>query len=344
MKKVLFILYLLPNTAFPQQAKKGSDDPRLMDSLVFHITSEDKASTELRLPFGSIEVIDARFDTSKIGFIFNKSHHAHDFKDFKKMLLSGGVSQAIQEYYNHYYQDCFRPTANRLLIVLKRLWISNQPVSVRREKRYDIERNSLQDIYIKFEYYLQKGAGYHPMLRTDTVYQLLEENINAETDRLKKDPLAFLKYTLKSLIEKNDFNKLSADLVGKKIVTRSGIDSFNAKRYQLPILTAYEYKRGIYLSIREFIDNNPSVKQFKVTENKELIGEEINTEKVTFWAYADNSGIHMSLKEKLNVYRVGNTFEFFANDMIYVSRTTGGKPMKLVYYPRQIDMETGLFY
>jgi len=120
-------------------------------------------------------------------------------------------------------------------------------------------------------------------------------------------------------------------------------DSFNVKRFSLPILTASKYNEGVFVNIREFINNSPSVKIYKINQKGILVFGEEDVAGHTYWAFADSKGLHMDPSKKMDLFRVGNTFEFFIKDAIYFEKLVGGS-IDNVYSPRQVDMETGIIY
>ncbi len=369
MKKIVFVLFILPIKLFPQSTSIDTKDPANLDSVVYSLRSKTLAPSDIILPFKSIEVIDARYDTSKIGFTFNRNNRFLVFSDFKKMKINGGVAKGIEDYYNDYYQLCLSKSSDKLLIVLKKLWVDNLPSREFASIRNKGSASSLQDIHIKFEYYLHRSNDYFPLARIDTLHQLTEENQNAEDWKLTKNSMAFFYYSLKAVIEKYDFKNMINDVTGKKKLSIAEIDSFNAKRFRLPVLISIRYNEGLYRNVQEFIKNEPSIKEYKV-DKKGKIPFNKDAKDLDYWAFADSNGLHLTSSKKVDLFRVGNTFEFFTYADFYSSKgialQLAGTAINQVYfddrlrinvlpipgsfkqdvknYPRQIDMETGEIY
>jgi hypothetical protein len=357
MKKGLVILFILPLFLSAQNNSAKIKNPASLDSIVYDLTPKTLAPREIGLPFSKFEILDARFDTSKLGFEYDRTV-AFSYKNFKRIKLNGGVEKGIAEFYNDYYQLALGGVEDKLLIVLKKLWIDNLPNRQITENRNDIVRYSFQDIHIKFEYYLHRGNDYFALTRIDTVFQLTEEIIMTDEEKFKKNGMTFFNYSLKANIEKLNFNELAAGASVKRRLSITEIDSFNLKRFSLPILTASAYAKGVFINVNEFINNNPSVKKFKIVKKVLLMSDDENYKSRFYWGYSDGSGFHFSPSKKIDLFRVGNTFEFFIVDEIFVNKTTAGHVINLLLFspggdgtsyrfvnsPRQIDMETGEIY
>ena len=327
-----------------------------LDSVEYDLTPKTFAPSDIRLPFKRIEIIDARFDTSKLGFDLHRRFVHADFKDFLKIKLTGGVKTAIQQFYNEYYKLCFTDSSNELLMVLKTLWINDLPNRHFLEGiRYDIIRESYKDIYTRVEYYLRKGSDYYPLKRIDTVYQLTEQNLHSDDLKFKKHDLSFFMFSIKSLIESCDFDELVMGAALKRKLSIQNIDSFNTSRFILPILDVSIPQKGVFMSFKEFANNAPSVNEYNYRITKkgkmEIRGDSISDH--FYFAFADTSGLHVQPSKKPNMIRIGHTFEFIVLAEAPLPMSVGGnilsmsgrgKKVILVDVPRQINMETGEIY
>lgn len=362
-------MFFIPQLLFSLADIKAIKSPADLDSIVYDINSPKALSRELHFPFSKIEIIDSRFDTSKLGFTFNVKSKELAYTDYKKIKLSNGVAKNMQEFYQNHYKACFNNSEDKLLIVLKNLWISNLAVSLQSEREYDQENPSLQDVYAKFEFYLCRGQDYYALTRIDTLYQLRDENIKAEGSGLKLNDLSFFTCAIKELIEKPDYNNLLVKIADKRKFSISEINAFNEKRFSLPILTTEKYNQCVFLSSDEFINNAPSIKDFKINRKGELSDYGNKKERLkASWAFADRNGLHFKSAKEPEIFRTGNTFEFFREEVIYVSRTIAGSfidifsfiptpglygppinsssqtRQKVIIVPRQLNMETGEVY
>ena len=328
-----------------------------LDSIEYNLVAESLAPSSIQLPFRGITILDARFDTSKLGFEKHQQFINLNKKDFRKIKLKGGIKNNILGFYNDYYQRCFSNSTDQLLMVFKTLWIDNLPDrSFRKERITDIVKESYQDIYIKVEFYLKRISDYYPLKRVDTVFQLTEQNIHSPLLKLKKNNLSFFLFALKSLLENYDFNMLTENNDHKKMISIKEIDSFNNKRFLLPVLNVKKITNGVYMHFREFANNDPSIGENDYYINKKgkvMIKNDLTNEHF-YWAIADDSGIHIREPLLVDFKRIGNTFEFFLNTFAFMPKSlTGnfldlnenkGKKIRFFLTPRQIDMETGIIY
>jgi hypothetical protein len=380
MKTAIVFIILFPTLLFSQHKVKMAT-PEDLQSITYSLDADKIEPGEIKLPFGKIEIVDARFDTSKLGFEFNRKFIDLDYKDFKKIKLEGGIANGLQRFYNEYYKNCFNNPEYKLLLVFKTLWIDNRPTRNNNNAGNDLTGGALQNISTKVEYYLKAEENYYPLLRLDTTYQLMQEQLASLKISLIKSNLNFFYCALKSIIEKYDFSELISNVKSGRNISFQQIDSFNNKRFAIPILTQNKISYGVYRNFRELSANHPSVTDFKIkNENLEITGDTAQTH--IYLAFADENGLHMNTEYKRSItglilsdpyrnplnfnklkkfiaVRAGNTFDFFVYDYIIVPKTTTGKLLnlvpiggiganadkqKLVLSPRQFDMETGIIY
>jgi hypothetical protein len=356
--KIICVILIFPLISVGQKLHKIYYAPADLDSIQYNISPKTFAPSEIGLPFSGIEIIDARFDTSKLGFEFHREYNSLHQKDFKRIKLEGGIQLALKDFYNEYYKPSFNNHSNnKLLLVLKTFLINNIPsADYPLNVRYNITRESYQNIYVKIEYYLKRDEQYFAMTRLDTVYQLTESNIHSPELKFKKNDLSFFTYVIKSAIEKYDFNALITKAENGKKLTISEIDSFNKKRFLLPALTDTAFKHGVFLTTKEFIDNSPSVTKYefkKIKGNRYLYINGDFKKDHFYFATSDSQGLHFNLSKKNEVNRLGNTFEFFSFADIFLPKTMGGAFLDIggsganqdyVMAPRQLNMETGEIY
>ena len=203
MRFYLFVVVMTPFFAFAQGGKRDVLNPERLEFREIELEAQSTAPTEIKLPFSSIRIIDSRPDTSKIGYMPFSSLSKK--KSFRKIGLKGGVGNAIESYYNQYYENSFTQNDFELLIVMKKFWISrvNNTKNIRVELTNRMDANSYT--YYKWEYYIGKNGKYLPVKRIDTMMNKsidLAEFIDKEFDEKSQ---AYLKYDLKTLIEILDF-------------------------------------------------------------------------------------------------------------------------------------------
>ena len=363
--KILTLLILLPTVAFCQNFSSDDFNPTRLDSVVYKIPFSASDFEKSHLPFSKIEILDLRFDTSKLGFIIDRITKNTSFNDFKKLKLASGIAPEIQRFYNEYFKHCFTESDDKLLIVLKRLWINYAPSNPGDRKRYDFIEESVQNIYTKFEYYMHRGEFYYPLFRKEKTYQLSGDSIKE-----KNNDLSFFRNTLIASIKNEDFSSFFAKAGSGKKMIRSEIDSFNAKRLMIPSLLATKFNQGVFLNSLEFINNEPSVKEFKKNQKGKLISiGEKKAGYMVYFAFADENGIHIKDSKNSQLFRINNCFEFLSEEVFYFPKsavevfldaipapqsiygmqipqnmTSSQTKIKVIFVPRQLDMETGEVY
>lgn len=339
--------------SFSQKPNKDDVATTSLDSVVYDLTPNTLAPSSIFLPFKSIEILDARFDTSKLGY---ENHHTHDninSNDFKKIKLNKGVQESVQLFYNDYYNLSLKNPTNKLLIVLKTLWIDNVPsnyLPIENSKITEFE--SFQNIHVKWEYYVRRENKYYPFKRVDTVYQLTESILNSRDFKFRKNDLSFFMFVLKSQLEQIDFRNIDDNYENKKSLSFYSIDSFNRKRFLLPIMNATDIKKGLFLNFEEFKNNKPGIVEYEFKKEKLWINKENLQIIEDFYLASDSSGIHTGSEKRRSVVRVGNTFEFFSWASVLQSKTVAGSMLNLLpavnytypsypQYQRRFDTETG---
>lgn len=362
MRFYLFVVVMTPFFAFAQGGKRDVLNPERLEFREIELEAQSTAPTEIKLPFSSIRIIDSRPDTSKIGYMPFSSLSKK--KSFRKIGLKGGVGNAIESYYNQYYENSFTQNDFELLIVMKKFWISrvNNTKNIRVELTNRVNANSYT--YYKWEYYIGKNGKYLPVKRIDTMMNKsidLAEFIDKEFDEKSQ---AYLKYDLKTLIEILDFTNAIKEFERQPKKTLEEINEFNGKRNLIPILLDSNFKRGVYLSYEEFKNNKPSIVDYREKKmryrvvNTENYLEDMNGVTISnYWGYSDGTIFRYGMLGNEKVYRVQNTYCFFikvegyeiyrGNETAYNTGSginTTSKSKFEIWVPYQLDMETGLIY
>jgi hypothetical protein len=344
---LLLQIIVFPVLANAQGRIKDSRDPEKLSKREYNLVAKKSAPAELKLPFSAIKVIDSRFDTSKFGF-------AYGLMGFGKATFKGGIANAIEKYYNEYYKNSFTNNGLALVIIMKRYWESK--VDYTRTRNLEIMPPTFGDgyTYLKWEYCLEKDGQYLPVKRIDTIIKRNEELNNVGEDMLEENKLGYVKIILKLMIEKNDFTKAVAAFDTQTKKTFEEITAFNNRRYDLPVLKTDTFARGVYLSFTDFINNKPSIINYKEKKmNYGLLKKErylttMDDQTITdYWGYADEDGFRYGKYGNDRIFRIGNTFQFFVQtkEIVYDnSSQVTTKNTSKTNMPYQIDMETGFVY
>jgi hypothetical protein len=365
MKLIIFLASLVPVFVFSQNNNNDVLNPERLQFKEFKLEADSRASSAVKLPFQKINVIDSRFDTSKIGYIHNADILAGKKRAYKKMGLQGGTANAIETYYNDYYAASFTPNDFELLIVIKRFWISGNSMS--NNKRVEVA-NSVKDnnsIHCKWEYYLGKNENYLPVKRIDTTFIVTEDFKNYLNDELSLKRLFYVKQSLQVLIDVLDFSNAINQFDKQTKKTFAQIQEFNERINNIPVLKDSSFKKGVYLSFDDFKNNRPSIIEFKemkmhygkLNANTEIYLEDMKGQTISnYWGYSDGKGFRYGMLGNDKIYRIQNTFCFFIKVVGYtVDRDNqglyGGSDINTIskdryetWVPFQIDMETGEVY
>lgn len=314
-----------------------------------------------KLPFNHIEIIDCRYDSSKVGYSANKKY-------FNKLVTAKNLSSQLQDSLNSSLN--FDTSKKQfLIIVIKRLWLNE---GFKKESRTKIEEGNLDFDYStcssKLEVYLKTITGFVPLIRIDTSYNF-GYSLQVYAGRMLMFPFE----KCLSRLEKIDFE--AATTKSRKL-SWDEIDEFNQTQFKKPILAQVPKQKGLYLTFKDFVENKISAKDFEVDFGKvtdQLYLKENGEKKLftDFWGFCDGNACYINGGFNFfELHRVGNTFEFWANvspaNSSYPTgdvQPMGGKTnleswgKGLAYYgiidgskkrtvlqPIQIDMDTGNIY
>ena len=364
MKKLLYTLFLqqlftfCANAQKPEKISTDLSPSKKIRSIFITLKPGDK-KTAFSLPFSSIAVQDARPDTSKYGFSRKVSRRSvFQYRSAK------GIEPEIKHYLNTRYHKSFDSTsANRLLLVLKKLWISSfdslELVYTKYARTHDL-------LYFKADVFFQSGEAWYPVFRYDTVLVL--------PLKYKSEPDLYIQQALDLFFEK--LQPVNFNLIqNRKFVTRDYIDSTYAVTWQLPIHQADKPAKGVYITYEDFKNNRPSYTDYEV--KFERIGDNLYVKEEDGKYYYRNkvwgfcNGEDIFIKMGLNyfpLFRSQHTWEFYGTNQL---RTVDGSlpvfigptvPLSFTLFtagtdafrfenkllgklrPFQVDPETGKFY
>ncbi len=330
-------------------------NPDILPNEKLKLIVERIAPAEIKFPFSSIKIIDNRFDTSKLGFRSVYQLIRYKKRAGRKIIVEGGLANTLEGYYNEFYEKSFSATDLKLLVVIKKLWLSK--IDDEKNKDMDIVKNNKTNsfLYCKWEYYFNKGDKYYPFKRLDTV-------VNGVLFKTEKGGLTHfdsdkkvLELILKGLIETVDFITPLNNI--DRLLQKSWIEveKFNKSFYNIPVLSDTVIAKGVFLNFNEFKQNKPSITNFKEeiirlkagkTEN--YLTDDKGIRIANYWGY--NTGKYIKIGKYGNdeIYRKYNTFEFFAIFQ-YLTINNSILPMSMYkdkefWIPYQVDMETGEIY
>ena len=363
MKPCLFLLFTFlflffkVNGQFPGGI---SFSPENLHVKEYNFKVNKNAPDSIKLPFSSVRIIDSRFDTSKIGFIYSRALLKDGMHAYKKLQFKHGLAKSIEDYCNKYYNNSFQNTGFDLLIIIKKFWLSGIELSKIGSLKITENIDAGTTLHVKWEIYLGKDKQYLAFKRIDTILK------NSFGNQLKNLPgkediifkFADFSSVINSLIEKYNFSKAIAVFNERENKTLSQISDYNQQRFSLPILRDKASPDGIFYSFEEFVANKPSVIHFneKITKYSTFKKEEylttLNDSLITgYWGYSKDNILKIGQFGNDKLFRKGNTFEFFKkitfekrNDISVRRGNFTYKTENEIWVPYQIDMETGNIY
>lgn len=366
MRLHLFLLFTLITSVSFSQSKEFTTAE--LKSFSADLSIYKPLPDNYKLPFSSIQIIDSRPDTTKIGFIRLKPRK--DGKNaFKKIVVENGLRHSLQNILNNRYTSCFSNDSFQLLIVIKRFWGDPYP-NRQVQEQGNMVRSSVFDLYLRLEFFLVKNDWYYPVKRVDTLFQTGEGEVVPGCIYGTIEDCEMYGYAVSKVFETIDFDNYVKHFNKTKTkITRQRLDSFNQKYKKYPIITAKVLKQGVYLNFNEFRNNSPSVTKYtveKMKKQKITMYAIYDTSKAVperiakYWGYCNGENIYCGYMQH-PLTKSGDTFEFFIDKKEYneqhisvplpnsygtgysfldIPISTSLKSLE----PFQIDMETGKIY
>lgn len=356
MKSIaVFLFFCLNWTYVFTQSRKNRFSPADLTVKTYSLKKQEDNAGH-KAPFSKIRVIDARFDTSKLGFITNPAPlQATD--QFKILRLKNGIATSLENYYNDHFDTQSNHSEYELSIVLKKFWITST-------RSYDYQKHNSTNIIsgqsriiAKWELYIVKQHEYLPFMRLDTTIESLQS-----VKQLFKDENASyynkesIYSILNNFIERYNYTKAIQVFNERKKLSLSEIMTMNNARLNLAVLNAESINTGVYVNFTEFKNNTPSIQKFsekKVTKtllpgySDKYITDNNDIAITKYFAYS-NKYTKIGPYGNETIFRVGNSFEFFRKidsrsadirlGLMNINTTNS------LWIPYQLDMESGQFY
>jgi len=305
------------------------------------------------IPFKTIEVIDYRFDTSKIGYATYRTRDNHT-----KLIPPGGAQEFLNRRLNTYFKNNLDPAStNTLVIVLKKLWLEYGAVNeMLRSKDFDNE--SILGLFNRNSVCL---ADIDVFAKSDTSYRaVVRLTQNFVIDQFGKySDYNLLLMPFDSLVSKIQSMDMTTALANKKKFSFNDIYLNYNQRFNIPVLFSDSLNRGIFLSFNDFKNNKPSYpdfkyKRFELSTEITILQDGKEVAITDYWGFADGRDLYIKPRFlSFRVMRQGNTFDLLgamgSKSIPVVIPLYGGaylttSTVRTVLYPFQVDMETGKVY
>ena len=349
MKAILFLTVFLNSILLFAQSKKEVFDFKKYQRKEL-VLSKPATTDRVSIPFNNVIVFDERPDTSAVSM--NKSEY-YNIKNMDSVILDY-INNAVS-------LSKTANNANKLVIFIKKLWLTNQFDLTNRDekKRSEINGDWVGGILFKAECYLQMDTLFVPAFRFDTSFSAEKNNVIPEATEL-------LDICLRRIVEKTSQFQIPEAGAQVKKITGAAIEKFNHARFDIPVLKDIRFKKGVYETFEDFKQNNPKYPEFEVKKEKlsdELyVKQEDGTEVLqrSIWGYCDGENLFIkSADNYFPLYRYGNTFYFKGakgiNRSIKIKGANaamngvfgivGGQNKKakfdISYRPYQVDIDNG---
>jgi hypothetical protein len=244
-------------TALPQETKFNKKDSAKIadvDYIQYNLEGTDKSNLDTKLPFGKISFFDVRYDTSfmAINWQANKNFMVGFNIQNKKYNLTGGLAVSLTNYFNKFFSNNFSRSNAEVVCFIKKFSVNLKDTMLDDRKPH----GSINSIKFETECYYRVGRSLFPAIRIDTTY-------TEEITKIRNTFSGLTKEIIHPLIERiTGIDSLK--MLKRNSYTLQQIQDRYQSRFNLPILTTKEYKKGIYQNFHEFINNAPSITEFTV--------------------------------------------------------------------------------
>jgi hypothetical protein len=263
--------------------------------------------------FGKLTFHDCRIDSSTMGEVYIDLK-----KGGQRLSFEGGAKNYIQTQFDKLIITT--PDQRSLHVVLKDIayihgisqagWLEAAMISSSEKITSNLHYNA--DLYIS-------GNGEIKYIgNIDTIFtamRWLPDNVGKLTERM-----------MKLTVMEAERNALSP----QKLITEDELAAITSGAILPPILKEAKYKKGIYYSFGQFLNNEPIAMELMVEPQpgsvKLRYKESADTTKDSAWGFSDGDSIYMHLDSayyRLN--RVGNVFMVTAPETIEIVNTFATK-------------------
>lgn len=354
MRRILFFCLWFPlKSVFAQIETKPLNPNALLEFSI----ENDHTSELTKLYINKLVILDARTDTTNVGYTPEKSPKLFCFKK----SFSNELSDWYYSYLNIKQNNA---SGHTLFINVKKLRLSDEavPVMTPDNKSSQPKNGWLRGVVAKLEFFIQQDSLYIPLYRFDSIVPF--------KGHPEKDIALYFNETLKLSVKKLFTIDPVSGLISKRNITLKDILRTNREIYDLPVMKP-QYEKGVYLSFNDFKNNKITWADFELrssTKGDMIFVKEHGSESPqrNVWGFCDGKNFYIRSADLYSrLIQTGNTFYFqgiksvrlygdmrpTAEQIIYSGffgpRLTNNSS-KLMYYiePKyyQLDMETGAIY
>jgi len=245
MKRIIYLFFLLPAFSFSQTKLTDADAPGVKYSCLPIRFSKKINAPDLKLPVTNLELIDARADTSKMGFFYSMSG-----LKMMKLCFTNGINNETGSFLNNYLQKNFTQSSQSLVLSIRKLWVGKYDTLI-----MDKRTATIQVAFCKVEFYLKESECYYPLYRFDSSI-IFKTNLSEALFGTVEDLL--MASLRRALIF--DYSKIRPS----SCISKNSIDSFNSYRQSFPVSNTVQPAKGVYLKFEQFKNNTPAFTDFEL--------------------------------------------------------------------------------
>lgn len=303
-------------------------------------------------PVSSVNIIDARPDTTTLGYYANR-------KEKSKYVLSSATTPVLSHWVSSYLGiNEGTGTGGQLFMFIRKLRISEEVmVRIHNNNRQGQPMDGWErGVLLKADFFLNRDSVFYPLYRYDTAIDMIGV-LPAEANNFLATALT------ESLVKLFSVNWELLLSKGKRLKYHDILDRIN-KDSEAPVLTASLYKKGVYMNFEEFKTNAPSVAEYELQTGKYgdmlyVKGKDgLEAPERNAWGYCDGKNLFINSGDKYSVLvPQGKTFYFMGLKSVvrrakHIALESSGMNYALdngkkrsVYRmdirPYELDMDTG---
>ena len=238
-------LLLLAGSCYSQNNQKT------INTLAPYVLAVSETTTDTtQLPFSDIQVFDLRYDSTKIGFIKDK-------KIFKRLTTSVALDTLIRSNLVNRYSKYFDLTSNHTLtIFIRHFWL--QETTETENQKIVVNTTPVLGLTLLtavIETYIKMGDDFRPLARIDSSFS--RQILLKKSGEMVMIPFDHL---IGNVIRSN----FERTIKSSRVFHKQYLDSFYAKRFEAPRFKNDLVEKGIYLTFKDFLNNQITKKDFSV--------------------------------------------------------------------------------
>ncbi len=317
MKPLLTALLIIINCACFAQKIDDSSYFQKLKTTIFKL--EFIKTSFATIPFNQIQVVDARADTSSVGFFRYSS-----VENIKKIVFPKSLESEITDFAVTGYKSVSQDSSNNLFLIIKEYRISNYVkaltnVNLHTEKGKITPTEAWKTgIIVSAELFLRNKNTFHALYKVDTIL------VNDSSALLQ----GIIQKSFAVLFTKVSNKNLTDIHIGKTEFSYTDIQHHIESFSNYPILKDSVLKKGIYKNFTEFKLNNPSIINY--TLNRGKLSDEVfineNDQSFplqSFWGFCDGKNLFIrSVDNLFPLIRTNKTFNVRGTKSLAINNHT----------------------